>query len=145
MPWLRRWPAIGTARPGPGPSAGGRGGQSHFCGLLSQKSGQSPAPYILGLCLDVIEHLSRSDGEMLLDLAPAMACHWFVATPSHLFDAEAEGYARHQSLWTEEDFRGRGFHLIHPRGANWQALGFGTILAYRGEWDLAAVPAVEIG
>ena len=124
VPWLRRWPVIGTAGPGPAPTA---------------------APYTLGLCLDVIEHLGRSDGEMLLDLAPAIAGHWLLATPSHLFDADARGYARHQSLWTEEDFGGRGFHLIHPRGAAWQALGFGTILAYRGDWDLAAVPAVEIG
>jgi hypothetical protein len=81
---------------------------------------------------------------MLLELIPSIASHWFFATPSVLFDAGAAGCGRHRSLWSEEDFRGRGFRLVHPRGTDWPDLGFVMILAYLGGWDLATVPAVEV-
>ena len=125
--------------------------QARFPTLATERN--EPPTYDVGLCLDVIEHLPTEDGHNLLELMPRVALHWFVCTPAVLFCADAEGYDRHVSLWTEEDFLFRGFKLFKPRaitlggvtgGREWEDFGWPMILAYRGPWDLANVSDYRI-
>ena len=116
--------------------------QARFPLLCTERD--EPTTYDVGLCLDVIEHLPTEDGHRLLDLMPRVAQHWFVCTPGILFNAEADGYDQHLSLWAEEDFLFRGFKLFKPLIMEWADFGWPMILGYMGPWTLDNVSDYRI-
>lgn len=73
--------------------------------------------YDLVFCSQVIEHITRKDGEKLLDFCEKLANKQiFIGTPRG-FMRQPEDYVKdnphqyHKSGWTEEDFKSRGYKI----------------------------------
>jgi len=105
----------------------------------------------LGLAFEVLEHLSREDGEALLPLLPQVAPRWLLSTPDRFFqvvgeaDQEAHPFDVHRSVWAEADFTSRGWQVLRPPQAeDWNALGWPMwFCAWPATWDLSAVKCVR--
>lgn len=101
--------------------------------------------YSIGICTELIEHLTREEGEALLDQMPFLADHWILSTPDRHFpvswqDVPLQG---HISLWSEEDFTSRGWQIVRPRHGEWPEHGWPMFMAYYGAWDLRRVQCIR--
>lgn len=83
------------------------------------------------IALDLIEHLTKKEGEKLLVAMEAIARKKvIVMTPNGFFKQEPyEGntYQIHKSGWNVEDFRSRGFAVYGIRGLQWIRGEYATI------------------
>lgn len=83
------------------------------------------------IALDLIEHLTKKDGEKLLVAMEAIARKKvIVMTPNGFYKQEPyEGnkYQIHKSGWSVEDFRSRGFAVYGIRGVQWIRGEYATI------------------
>lgn len=72
---------------------------------------------------DVIEHLTRAEGEALLKDIKTMATKTIVIlTPNGYTDQDAydgNPYQKHKSGWTLQDFRSRAYRVYGMRGLQW--------------------------
>lgn len=83
------------------------------------------------IALDLIEHLTKNEGEKLLDAMEAIARKKvIVMTPNGFYTQEPyEGntYQIHKSGWSAADFRSRGFAVYGIRGLQWIRGEYATI------------------
>lgn len=65
-------------------------------------------------CIEVIEHLSRKEGEHLLDDLERLANHVVISTPNIFYRQpgfDCNIYQDHRSRWTVKDFRMRSYRV----------------------------------
>jgi 2-polyprenyl-3-methyl-5-hydroxy-6-metoxy-1,4-benzoquinol methylase len=70
-------------------------------------------------CIEVIEHLPRDQGGMLLAELERVGRRVVVSTPNWFFDQEpldGNPHQRHLSLWGARDFQQRGYRVIGMEG-----------------------------
>lgn len=72
--------------------------------------------YDLYLMIDIIEHLTKEDGEKLLQMIPGDI---IISTPKEFYqDDHGDVWERHKSLWSEDDLRDYE-HETFPDDLNW--------------------------
>ena len=94
-------------------------------------------------CIEVIEHLPKEQGCLLLDELERVASYVILTTPGIWFeqdDYDGNSFQRHLSLWTARDFIARGYR-VHGVGA--LNLGYQCRQALRSVFGARGVSAVQ--
>ncbi len=79
-----------------------------------------------GICLEVIEHLEKSEGQRLLIEMPKVCRKVIVSTPSEFYRQEPydrNPHQRHLSLWSAKDFEEMGYTAISGKVPGIRVLG----------------------
>jgi len=91
--------------------------------------------YDIVTCFEMIEHLSKEDGLLLIQQMERVGRILFISTPGRWFpqpEYDENVYQLHRSLWTAGEFRRMGFSVRGFGGAQWYiGLGAGILLPGR--------------
>ncbi len=92
----------------------------HQMNVLEALEKFGPKSFDVVVALDLIEHLTKEDGEQLLDMMDKLARkRIFIYTPNGFLpqgDRENNPWQVHYSGWEPKEFRSRGYHVYGVNG-----------------------------